>query len=136
MKLALFCYSLRGRETAARVLGAFPDWEVRAFAPERYAENGFEALKRPPRPFYGELFPWADAMVFVGACGIAVREIAPFVRSKVTDPAVIVIDELGRSVIPVLSGHIGGANRMAETLAGALEGEAVITYSRSPFSSV
>ena len=54
MKLALFCYSRQGRDTACRVLEAFPDWEVRKFAPERYAEDGFQALKRPPRPFYGD----------------------------------------------------------------------------------
>ena len=127
MKLALFCYSLRGRELAARVPGAFPGWEVRAFAPERYAEDGFAPLGRPPKPFYGELFPWADAMVFVGACGIAVREIAPFVRSKVTDPAVIALDELGQYVIPLLSGHIGGANALARRLAAHLGAAPVVT---------
>ena len=117
MKLALFCYSRQGKDTAGRVLEAFPGWEVRKFAPERYAEDGFEALKRPPRPFYGELFPWADAMVFVGACGIAVREIAPHVRSKATDPAVVSLDDRGQYVIPLLSGHIGGANALARRLA-------------------
>ena len=127
MKLALFCYSRRGRDTAQRVLTLFPDWEVRKFAPERYAEEGFEALQRPPRPFYGELFPWADAMVFVGACGIAVREIAPHVRNKATDPAVVSIDELGQFVIPLLSGHIGGANALARRLAKALGATAVVT---------
>ena len=95
MKLALFCYSRQGKDTAGRVLEAFSGWEVRKFAPERYAEDGFAALQRPPRPFYGELFPWADAMVFVGACGIAVREIAPHVRSKATDPGVVSVDEWG-----------------------------------------
>ena len=127
MKLALFCYSRRGRDTAERVLPLFPGWEVRKFAPERYAEAGFEALRRPPRPFYGELFPWADAMVFVGACGIAVREIAPHVRNKATDPAVVSIDELGQFVIPLLSGHIGGANALAKRLAKELGATAVVT---------
>ena len=127
MKLALFCYSRRGRDTADRVAPLFPGWEIRKFAPERYAEAGYEALRRPPRPFYGELFPWADAMVFVGACGIAVREIAPHVRNKATDPAVIGIDELGQFVIPLLSGHIGGANALARRLANALGATAVVT---------
>ncbi len=127
MKLALFCYSLRGKEMAARVLGAFPDWEVRAYAPARYAGEGFAPLERPPRPFYAGLFPWADAMVFVGACGIAVREIAPFVKSKVTDPAVLALDETGQYVIPLLSGHIGGANGLARRLAAYLGAAAVVT---------
>ena len=127
MKLALFCYSLRGKEMAARVLGAFSDWEVRSYAPARYAGEGFAPLERPPRPFYAGLFPWADAMVFVGACGIAVREIAPFVKSKVTDPAVLSRDELGQFVIPLLSGHIGGANALARRLAKELGATAVVT---------
>ena len=127
MKLALFCYSRRGRETACRTLEAFPDWEIRRFAPERYAEEGFSPLRRPPGPFYGELFSWADAMVFVGACGIAVREIAPHVRSKTTDPAVVSLDELGQFVIPLLSGHIGGANALARRLAAFLGATAVVT---------
>jgi len=127
VKLALFCYSRQGKETAGRVLEAFSGWEVRKFAPERYAEDGFAALQRPPRPFYGELFPWADAMVFIGACGIAVREIAPHVRSKATDPAVVSLDDRGQYVIPLLSGHIGGANALAKRLAAFLGATAVVT---------
>ena len=130
MNAKIYCYSLKGRETAskaAEVLRREYQAETECFCPERMAGDGFSPIPRPSGEFYGIHFGDSDLLLSVGSVGIAVRHIAPYVRSKVTDPAVIVIDELGRHVIPVLSGHIGGANRMAQTLAMELDGEAVIT---------
>jgi len=69
----------------------------------------------------------ADALLYIGAIGIAVRAIAPHVKKKSRDPAVIVIDELGRFCISLLSGHLGGANKLALRLSEASGAAPVIT---------
>ena len=74
-----------------------------------------------------EWFYRADALIFFTAAGIAVRCIAPYVEDKFRDPAVLSVDESGRFVIPLLSGHAGGANRIGQILAKALGAQAVIT---------
>ena len=72
-------------------------------------------------------FEEAEALIFICACGIAVRLIAPFIVHKAKDPAVIVIDEKLKHCIPVLSGHLGGANALALRIASFTGAEAVIT---------
>jgi cobalt-precorrin 5A hydrolase len=72
-------------------------------------------------------FAQVEAIVFIGATGIAVRAIAPHLKGKFVDPAVLVIDERGRFVISLLSGHAGGANMLATNLAEAIGAVAVIT---------
>lgn len=74
-----------------------------------------------------EGFEQKQLLIFVGAVGIAVRSIAPFLKDKFTDPAVLALDEQGRYVIPVLSGHVGGGNRWAAVLAEELSAISVIT---------
>lgn len=75
----------------------------------------------------GERMRRREAMLFIGACGIAVRAIAPHLKDKLSDSPVLVMDELGRYVIPILSGHVGGANRLALLLAKRTGAEPVIT---------
>ena len=70
--------------------------------------------KNMMKEWTGRRFQDSDAIIFIGACGIAVRSIAPFVKSKKIDPAVVVVDEQGSFSISLLSGHIGGANELAE----------------------
>lgn len=93
----------------------------------KYETGGITRLTGELRDFTQKAFEKSHAVIFIGAAGIAVRAIAPFIRSKASDPAVIVIDEKGKYVIPILSGHMGGANSLAEAIAGMLEAQAVIT---------
>ena len=68
-----------------------------------------------------------DALVFIGAMGICVRSIAPYVRDKHEDPAVVCVDSLGLHAVSVLSGHVGGANRLARDIASMTGAREVIT---------
>ena len=72
-------------------------------------------------------FVSGGALVFVGAVGIAVRAIAPYVDKKWKDPAVVAVDECGRFAIPLLSGHLGGANRLARAIAELCGATPVVT---------
>lgn len=74
-----------------------------------------------------DIFSLYDAIIFIASTGIAVRLIAPFVNSKTSDPAVIVIDDLGKYAISLLSGHIGGANELTLEISGILKSKAIIT---------
>ena len=74
-----------------------------------------------------EHFQTGHALVFIGACGIAVRAIAPHVARKDRDPAVVVVDECGLHAIPLLSGHLGGANQLARNIGAICGAVPVIT---------
>lgn len=124
MKLHAAAFSERGAELALRIARAFGG---AAWAPEKYAKNGVLPFGASLGEWTGAHFAEAEALVFVSSCGIAVRAVAPHLRGKDKDPAVIVADERGLNVISLLSGHLGGANELALRVAGIVGGRPVIT---------
>jgi len=110
-KLVVFYITDKGGELAQKITAFYP--EARALKFERGAV----------------LQAWKDCrkLVFIMAAGIVVRTIAPLLQDKKTDPAVVVINEKGRHVISLLSGHLGGANALAKEISEVVGGEAVIT---------
>ena len=104
MKLAYLSFTEKGRQLAGRLAAALGGTAQRCGAScslEAWTEAHFSQ---------------SDGLVYVGAAGIAVRAIAPHLKSKTTDPAVVVVDECARYAIPILSGHLGGANDLARAI--------------------
>jgi cobalt-precorrin 5A hydrolase len=89
--------------------------------------NPVRAYSGPFRDEIGPLFADFDQLVFFVSLGAVVRLMAPHLKSKDEDPGVLVVDDAGQFVIPVLSGHVGGANAMAEQVAVLLGATAVLT---------
>ena len=90
-------------------------------------ESGLSYVEQPLTEWTGEQMKEHRSLLFIGACGIAVRAIAPFLTDKLNDVPVLVMDEQGRFVIPVLAGHVGGANELALSLAERMGSTPVIT---------
>ncbi|MDO5410438.1 MAG: cobalt-precorrin 5A hydrolase [Lachnospiraceae bacterium] len=130
IRVSCISFTANGSHINRRLLDWFleqgADCDSQALA--RYAETtGVSPLKGSFKDWCREKFQSSDVLIFIGAAGIAVRGIAPWVRDKKTDPAVLVIDEQGNFVISLLSGHIGGANEMTRQVAQVLGAAAVIT---------
>ena len=125
-KIAMLAFSPTGYETGQKLKKGLEEqgFQVRLEAKSRHVPG---AISQGHVEWTREQFRQADALVFLCACGIAVRSIAPFIRHKSLDPAVVVADECGRFVISLLSGHLGGANALTREVARILDGQAVIT---------
>lgn len=129
MRVWMVGFTQAGLERAREVASALAEDgdEVSLWAPARLADMADVCAYERLSSWAEQAFAQADALVFVSACGIAVRAIAPLVADKYRDPAVVCVDETGRYAVALLSGHVGGANALARRVARACGGQAVVT---------
>lgn len=116
IRIAIIAVTEKGKNTAEKIASGLENVDV------FFQKRGIKDLT-------GELFNKYECIIFVSACGIAVRCISPFLKSKFEDPAVLVVDDNGNNVISLLSGHIGGANEITLKIADVLNANPVITTS-------
>lgn len=130
MKIAGICFTQNGYHLLEKIEKILrqEDHDVCVAYKSRFsAKDHPEKLQEDLKEWVGKRFLDSDAVIFIGATGITVRTIAPYVKDKRQDPAVIVLDESGKFCIPLLSGHIGGANDLAVWLADRIHAVPVVT---------
>ncbi|MBR0597341.1 cobalt-precorrin 5A hydrolase [Sinanaerobacter chloroacetimidivorans] len=130
MKISMISFTKAGADTCIRIQDALTSnghdciaWGKEAFA----SEPGILPLKNSLLYWTKTAFQEREALIFVGATGIAVRAIALYLRDKTVDPAVVVVDEKGKYAVSLLSGHLGGANDLTREIAESIGAEPVIT---------
>lgn len=122
MRISSIAFTQRGLELAESI-----GRELMAGGDVFSCARGFGADKVDHDEWARSAFGGSDALLFVGATGIAVRTVAPLLVSKASDPAVISIDDRATFCIPLVSGHIGGANDLARRIAGLVGATPVVT---------
>lgn len=130
MEIAIISFTRNGFALSEKIIEILKRQEhcVECYVKSRYLQEEDAIHVEEPLPVWaGEMFASKDAIIFIGASGIAVRTIAPHVQDKQNDPAVVILDEQGAFCIPLLAGHIGGANELALLLSEQLGAQAVVT---------
>lgn len=137
MRIAIVSLTKEGLKTAQRIGAGFrPPPSMYVFKkigeetdsiPEDKPLPHIIPFPEPLQQLVSRIFKQFDGLIFIMAIGIVVRVIAPHIQDKHTDPAIVVVDDVGRFVISLLSGHEGGANLLAHKVAAIMHTEAVIT---------
>ena len=130
-KIVLVAITKHGANQVAQLATKLPDADI--LVAEKFREL-LETSNKPAQFYSGpfreqiaSLFKKYDQIIFFVSLGAVVRLVAPFLKSKDEDPGIIVVDDAAQFVIPVLSGHVGGANACAEMLADLLQATPVLT---------
>ncbi|MFB5611675.1 MAG: cobalt-precorrin 5A hydrolase [Nitrosarchaeum sp.] len=126
-KVSVLAITKNGINIGLKLKKYFPNWII--FAPSKFSNNDkeIEWYEESTSEKIVELFKNNNALICLFSLGAVIRLIAPYLKDKKTDPAVIVIDDKASFVISVLSGHLGGANELTEIIAQKLDATPVIT---------
>lgn len=130
MKLAIISFTENGIKLSKTVAKRLSRRKVTLYTKcSRYTAEDLKVqrVKESLQVWTAQRMAEGDALLFIGACGVAVRAIAPNLTDKLHDVPVLVMDEEGQYVIPILSGHVGGANELAREFADLMDARPVIT---------
>ncbi|MGN0153008.1 MAG: cobalt-precorrin 5A hydrolase [Lachnospiraceae bacterium] len=129
MKICLLSFSIKGCILSDKIEVYLEEegHTVCSYASEKFAAMAGKMPIHKLEATVARLFYEMDAFIFIGSCETAVRVITPFIRSKATDPAVVVLDEVGKNVISLLSGQMITANELTYSLSDQLNANPVIT---------
>ncbi|MCW4034174.1 MAG: cobalt-precorrin 5A hydrolase [Candidatus Bathyarchaeota archaeon] len=127
--VAVFAITRQGQETATKIKNVLEANNINCelFVPEKYANKDVTVLENKLGQTVKEVFAKKDAIVAVMATGIVVRTVAPLLKSKLADPAVVCVDVSGRFTVSLLSGHYGGANELTKIVAKGIGAVSVVT---------
>ncbi|MBU5675512.1 cobalt-precorrin 5A hydrolase [Alkaliphilus sp. MSJ-5] len=123
MKIACFSFTEEGKALGDKIV-CLSNKEQSKYIVQHFTNSQIEGGLRN---LLGNAWEEYDGLIFISATGIAVRMITPYIKDKTLDPAVVVVDDLGRFSISLISGHLGGANELAQWVAYKIQGTPVIT---------
>ena len=126
-KVAVLAITKNGIQMSLKLKENFPNFEI--FAPIKFSDGNAKInwYEESTGQKIVELFNSDDAIICLFSLGAVIRLLAPHIKDKKTDPAVIVIDDNANFVISVLSGHLGGANELSNEIAEKMDATSVIT---------
>ncbi|MCC5911098.1 MAG: cobalt-precorrin 5A hydrolase [Clostridiaceae bacterium] len=127
MKLAILTVTEGGKRQALKLREQLPNSQVYILSQFYKGEENVLLIEPSLKEQVKDIFSQVEGLIFIMATGIVVRTIAPLLQDKRKDPAVVVMDEEGKNVISLLSGHIGGANALTKTVAAFIGANPVIT---------
>lgn len=130
-KIAFISVTKNGRDLSINIKNLLGEGDIyiteKLFEKGDLINNNLNVIEGSLSSFTYELFERYEVLIFIMATGIVVRSIASYIKNKLEDPAILVIDEKGKNVISLLSGHMGGANEMTNYISSLINANPVIT---------